>query len=427
MKEDPSEWRSIEKSPMWSLPEENNNILPSLMLSFNNLPSTSLKQCFAYCAIFPKEVLIDQEDLINLWNAQGFLHCHSEGRNLTPEELGRKYVDILLSSSLLQAATRCSIDGDVTEYRMHYLVHDMALYISRHDWVIWKGVDKVGNPSGGRHLAIFPEDNDITSESPVEKMTWLWDLQTLHSTIRLPMDLLAHAKNLRVLKLAATGLKKVPPAIGRLSHLRYVDLSHNSIVMLPESITSLYHLQTFRLFSYKLRELPQKLYRLVNLRHLYLTSRSWCLPRGIERLTALQTLPMLELNNEGFGWEIGELGVLGDIHGLLSISGLEHVKSKGEAEKAGIHKKKGISELQLIWGWGRASNHLEVLDALQPSPNLKLLMITGYDGPNFPSWMKSMMTLVKLVLQDHSLIWCILNYYIAEAANNSLRLGNYHA
>ncbi|KNA25574.1 hypothetical protein SOVF_005270 [Spinacia oleracea] len=387
-KTDLCEWKSIEKSAMWNLPQENNDILPSLLLSFNYLSSPSLKQCFAYCAIYPKEVLIDREDLINLWNAQGFLHCQSEERNLTPEELGGKYVDILFNNSLLQAETRRSFDGEVTEYRMHYLVHDMALYISRHDWMIWKGVERVSNPSGGRHLAIFPEDDVITSEAPAEKMAWL---RTLHSTISLPMDLLVHTKNLRVLKLASTGLKKVSPAIGRLSHLRYVDLSHNPIVMLPESITSLYHLQTLRVFGYKLRELPQRLYRLVNLRHLHLTSRSWCLPRGIERLKALQTLPMLELN-EGSGWEIGELEALGVINGLLSISGLEHVKNKGEAEKASIFKKLGISEMQLIWGWGRANNHLDVLDALQPPPNLKLLMITGYDGPNFPPWMMSMMT-----------------------------------
>lgn len=384
MKEDPCEWKTIEKSRMWNLPQENNDILPSLLLSYNNLSSPSLKQCFAYFAIYPKECLVDREDLINLWNAQGFLHCQSEGSNLTPEELGGTYVDILLSNSLLQAETRHSSDCDVTEYRIHYLVHDMALYISRHDWLIWKGVDKVGNPYGCRHLAIYSEGDDvITSESSAEKMA---RLRTLHSIISLPANLLVHAKNLRVLKLAATGLKEVPTAIGELTHLRYIDLSHNPIVMLPDSITSLHHLQTFRLFSYKFKKLPQRLYRLVNLRHLHLTSHSWCLPRGISRLKALQTLPMLELN-EGHGWEIGELGALSDIKGLLSVSGLEHVKSKEDAEKAGICKKAGISEMQLSWGWGRTSNHLDVLDALCPPPNLKLLMITGYDGPKFPSWM----------------------------------------
>ncbi|KAL2896442.1 putative disease resistance protein RGA3 [Bienertia sinuspersici] len=346
-KEDPSEWKIIENSTLWNLPQENNDIIPSLLLSFNNLSSPSLKQCFAYCAIYPKEVLIDREDLINLWNAQGFLHCQAEGKNLTPEELGGKYVDILLNNSLLQAKARSSYSGDVTEFRLHYLVHDIALYISRYDCLIWKGLDKIGNPPGGVHLALFSEDGIKISESPSENMAWLW---TLHSTVNLTKDFLVHTKNLRVLKLASTGVEEVPPAIARLNHLRYVDLSHNPIVTLPESITSLYHLQTFRLFGYKLMELPQKLYRLVNLRDLHLTSRSWCLPKGIERLTAIQTLPMLELN-EGCGWELGELGALSDIRGLLSISGLEHVKGHGEAEKATIWKKAGISEMQLIWGW----------------------------------------------------------------------------
>ncbi|CAO2817277.1 unnamed protein product [Amaranthus hypochondriacus] len=388
MKEDLSEWKAVEKSKLWNLPQEKNDILPSLLLSFNNLSSPILKQCFAYCSIYPKEVLIDREDLINLWNAQGFLNSQTEGSSLTPEELGSKYFETMLSNSLLIAETRSSFDGDATEYRMHYLVHDMALYISRHEWLIWKGVDKTRNPSNAWHLAIYPNDSAIISAPPAESMTCL---RTLHSNISLPVDLLVNAKNLRVLKLAAVGLKEVPQAVGGLHHLRYVDLSHNPIVMLPDSITSLYHLQTFRLFGYRLKELPQRLYRLVNLRHLHLTSDSWCLPRGIERLTALQTLPMLKLN-EGSGWEIAEMGALNDIKGLLSISGLENVKNKGEAEKAGICKKTGISEMQLLWGCLRASNHLEVLDALQPPRKLELLMIIGYDGPNFPPWMTNMIS-----------------------------------
>uniref|UniRef100_A0A0V0H7N9 Putative ovule protein n=1 Tax=Solanum chacoense TaxID=4108 RepID=A0A0V0H7N9_SOLCH len=48
------EWRDILRSEIWELPSCSNGILPALMLSYNDLPAR-LKQCFAYCAIYPKD------------------------------------------------------------------------------------------------------------------------------------------------------------------------------------------------------------------------------------------------------------------------------------------------------------------------------------------------------------------------------------
>nr|CAD1828976.1 unnamed protein product [Ananas comosus var. bracteatus] len=45
-----SEWLAIRDNDIWNLPDEENEILPSLRLSYNHLPS-HLKQCFAYCSI----------------------------------------------------------------------------------------------------------------------------------------------------------------------------------------------------------------------------------------------------------------------------------------------------------------------------------------------------------------------------------------
>ncbi|GAB2287729.1 hypothetical protein Dimus_022091 [Dionaea muscipula] len=80
------DWKSIENSELWKLPEYVDRIMPYLLLSFQHLPSPTLKQCFAYCSIYGKGVEISKEELIELWMAQGLLFLQ-EGSNLKMEEI----------------------------------------------------------------------------------------------------------------------------------------------------------------------------------------------------------------------------------------------------------------------------------------------------------------------------------------------------
>ncbi|PRQ43367.1 putative P-loop containing nucleoside triphosphate hydrolase [Rosa chinensis] len=70
-------WKSLLESEIWDLPEEENRILSILKLSFDELKSPQLKQCFAYCSMFIKDFEMEKDDLVQLWMAQGWLH-HSE-------------------------------------------------------------------------------------------------------------------------------------------------------------------------------------------------------------------------------------------------------------------------------------------------------------------------------------------------------------
>ena len=65
-KREKNEWLEIQNSEVWNSLRDSNEVLPVLKLSFDNLPSSSLKQCFAYCSIFPKGYDMKREELIQL-------------------------------------------------------------------------------------------------------------------------------------------------------------------------------------------------------------------------------------------------------------------------------------------------------------------------------------------------------------------------
>ena len=94
-----SHWLSIKKNKNLVHLGEKNDILPILRLSYDNLP-VHLKQCFAYCALFPKDYIIKKKLLVQLWMAQGYLQPYDE--NIDLEDVGNQYFEDLLSRSLFQ-------------------------------------------------------------------------------------------------------------------------------------------------------------------------------------------------------------------------------------------------------------------------------------------------------------------------------------
>ncbi|XP_030925033.1 putative disease resistance protein RGA4 [Quercus lobata] len=99
-----SEWLAIQNSKVWNSPLDNYGILPILKLSFDHLYPPSLKSCFTYCAIFPKDYEMKKEELIQHWMAEGFLQL-SPGRSVM-EDIGNEYFNILLANSLFQDIER---------------------------------------------------------------------------------------------------------------------------------------------------------------------------------------------------------------------------------------------------------------------------------------------------------------------------------
>jgi hypothetical protein len=93
------EWQSFLDSELSKIAQQENNILSTLKLSYDHLPS-HLKQCFAYCRLFPKDHRIHVNTLINLWAAQGFIVLVGPRRRF--EDIGKEYFMELLWRSFFQ-------------------------------------------------------------------------------------------------------------------------------------------------------------------------------------------------------------------------------------------------------------------------------------------------------------------------------------
>ncbi|RWR79791.1 putative disease resistance protein RGA1 [Cinnamomum micranthum f. kanehirae] len=405
--EDVVEWEAILKSEIWELPEERNDILPALRLSYHHLPA-HLKRCFAYSCIFSNGYTMDGDRLVLMWMAQGFIQ--SKGCKQM-EEVGRECLNDLVSRSLLNLVRSVFIKSG---YTMHDLTHDLARCVSGADFLeigdgkSHKNVEKV------RHLSCYMESFDF------EDLYCFKSLRTLHlpgdgfrhheltdHVLTIPPGLFLSLRHIRILNLSGNHITELPESIGNLLQLRYLDLSGTKLERLPKSTTRLYNLQTLMLdHCYKLVELPSDFGNLVNLRHLSLAECSVSIPPRIGRLTSLQKSAHFKVGKE-IGHGINELKDMIQLQGSLCISKLENVVNVQEAKEAELKTKRKIHDLQLEWEYDdvelrKEGIEEEVLNALQPPTELKELQIKGYCGVTFPTWLgdSSLSNLVSVNLSN---------------------------
>ncbi|GLT64768.1 hypothetical protein SLA2020_372390 [Shorea laevis] len=379
-------WLSI-KNNMNSgeLQEEDGEILSILKLSFDRLPEPALKQCFAFCSIFPKDCVMQRQKLIELWIAEGFIQS-PEGSCKSMEDIGNEYFNDLLSYSLFQDVESDDELEDLT-CRMHDLIHDLAQSVSKHETVILETISKCNIPNHVQHLNFIGSVMVPTILGDVAH-----NLHTLFSKYDFSNGMQVDFKRLRVLDLCGARITELPFYFDNMKSLRFLDISATGIKELPESINKLYNLQTFRFMDCDcLQMMPSEgIGYLINLRHIHFSDEEH-MPANVGRLTSLQTLESFHVGTRK-GLKIEELGSLSGLKGGLEIWNLELVEDKSEAEQAKLHEK-AVDELELHWDDDRSALELEgnhdeeVLEGLRPHPNLPRLVIHDYGGKNLPSWM----------------------------------------
>ncbi|TYI85244.1 hypothetical protein E1A91_D05G427000v1 [Gossypium mustelinum] len=370
-----------------------------------------LKRCFAYCSIFPKDYEFEEEEIILLWRAEGFLQSKAK---IQGKGLGNQYFQDLVSRSFFQRSRE-----DKSCFVMHDLINDLAQSVAGEICCRLEGEKQQKFSHRSRHSA-YVSDYQFQS---VKEFEAFYQMTSLRTFLRLMAprywlsylsnvvleDLLPSLSYLRALSLSGYEIYDLPDFFENLKHLRYLNFSRTRINRLPDSLCSLYHLETLILRGYlELKNLPSKIGNLVilhflDIRGAYSIKR---MPSGFDQLTQLQTLSNFVIG-EGDGRLIRELKNLSNLRGNFCLSGLENVNGQ-DAREDKLNEKLGIDGLELQWGTDLENNtrntevEERVLDFLHPPKKLEQLIIENYGGVKFSSWIadSSLKNLSSLKLRN---------------------------
>ncbi|MED6193921.1 hypothetical protein PIB30_023761 [Stylosanthes scabra] len=357
--EDTDQWSSVLNGDIWRLCKEQHSIMPVLKLSYQNLP-VELRQCFAYCCLYPKDSRIYKDELIQLWMAQGYLPSSIELQSM--ENVGNEYVKILFMRSFFQEASKDICDDDIESFKMHDLMHDLALSIAGNDCYL----DTEGKRIVGDSKHVSFETGTVCSLDTFDASklrTIIFSSEAAKSMI--DHTLIQNFRCLRSLNLSRSSITQLPKSIDKAKHLKFLDLSGcGQLTSLPKSF-------------------------------------------GLGKLTSLHYLSNFVVgdNEKGTGGNLGELKDLNNIGGELTISKLGSVKDVASiSHETNLISKKYIQALNLFWGQGYYSNDCEIkngdslmlLDSLCPHNNLRSLSVSGFPGVKFSDWLISLNKIVSI-------------------------------
>ena len=184
-------------------------------------------------------------------------------------------------------------EGINTKFKMHDLIHDLALSVSRSECALVNSnannaIEKVHHLSFSFANVSFFRENLSTLVKAYKLQTfflaydpWVDVGETMEeSTLKM---LSSSFRYLRALDLHVLKINILSNIIGTLMHLKYLDLSSNDIEVLPSSIIKLVNLQTLKLsMCVNLKELPIDIKKLIS-DGAYLRQSSDVYPNGSRR------------------------------------------------------------------------------------------------------------------------------------------------
>ncbi|XP_030512513.2 putative disease resistance protein RGA3 [Rhodamnia argentea] len=382
-----SDWEHVRDSEIWKLQTD---ILPSLRISYDLLPSY-LKQCFAYCSIFPKNYEFSNFDVIQLWMWNGLIR--TRGTNEELEEIGHQYLEELCSRSFFDVVSE---EYPVLLFRMHDLVRELCVSVAQPESFNMEMAAQYIS-STARHI-LFPKPSTLPKDELLDCLSKLSRVRTLMfekgSSGESFLEMcIPRVKHLRVLSLHDSSFHQLPSSIGGLKHLMFLHLSGNCCIKeLPKSVCKLPNLQCLDLGGCRgLQELPANIKNMISLRVFVLTTKQWRLPgSGIGCLTSLRWLIIRDCENlEALFDDIQSLTLLRK----LFISACPKLASLPQ----GI---KNLKALEDLWICNCESLTLPEGESNEPSSMLRLrsFRFEGLPGiVSFPGWLKGCATTLQRI------------------------------
>ncbi|KAL1218411.1 putative disease resistance protein [Cardamine amara subsp. amara] len=283
-------------------------ILPVLKFSYDNLKDERVKQCFQYCALFPEDDIIFKDNLVEYWIDEGIIDGKED--RYRAEEEGYEIFGYLVHACLLIAN---KFEDRVT---MPTLVREMALWVAsnlgeeKENFVVkakaklddipnvkdWRGVSRMSlldnqivniscSPDCPKLTTLFLQDNELEKIS-----SGFFRLMPKLVVLDLSMNI---------------GLSELPEEISRLVSLKYLNLSHTQIKELPRGLKELKKLIHLNLESTDFLERIFGISTLSNLQVLKLYGSSCELDiELVEELQLLKHLTVLTVSGgDAYVWE----------------------------------------------------------------------------------------------------------------------------
>ncbi|XP_060669488.1 putative disease resistance RPP13-like protein 1 [Ziziphus jujuba] len=216
--------------------DNESNILPALRLSYHYLPS-HLKQCFAFCSIFPKDYKFQRQQMVLLWMKENLLQ--QAKRNERMEDRGDECFYELVSRSFFQRSSSAQ------EYCfvMHNLAHELAKFVSREYCFTFEEGNSKEDVIKVRHLVVLTSVslkrfNSISEATCLRTFLPLSEYSFWNLTKELVINIILKLRYLRVSSLlGCENMKQLSELIGELKLLCFLDRSRSLIESLPESIS----------------------------------------------------------------------------------------------------------------------------------------------------------------------------------------------
>ncbi|CAD6258305.1 unnamed protein product [Miscanthus lutarioriparius] len=321
-KEYPVEWKAVFEH----LKSKQSKRLDSILsLCFDDLPY-DIKSCFLYFAALPTNMLIEAQDLVCMWMAEGFLRP-KEG--LTMEKVGYRYLKELIARHLINLEPMDENTPEEELVTIQSKVHAfLQIEAQEVNFVEIHNSDDIPPLSAARRLSLqnrmekyaalanpMPKLRSILSNFEKEETSKEYDVADEDQEAKVQQSpiclhcsphgtttkckegdaksylrqLLQTSKFLRVINLQGLEVgDKLPNEIGDVVHLQYLAVTSCSLKEIPPSVGRLSSLQTLDVRDTEVKELPVPFWEIGTLRHVF--GHRLTLPKQVGDLKNLQTL-----------------------------------------------------------------------------------------------------------------------------------------